>query len=84
MPRRSSGVAVTDLRMHLSPSEVNILETQVLPTARRWLRTMPHLAPHAVQTLTHWGEQLVDDLGRPYVSDAQKRAAIIAAERARP
>ncbi len=42
-------------RTTLTPDERNILENQVLPTARRWL-SMPGLDVHAMQTLDYWGE----------------------------
>ena len=53
-------------RIGLSPMELTILDTQVLPTARRWLRLSPDLAKHAIQALNYWGEPLVDDFGKPY------------------
>lgn len=42
-------------RSALSPDELFILDTKVLPTARRWL-AMPGLDAHAMQTLDYWGE----------------------------
>jgi hypothetical protein len=57
---------MTNNRDGLTGAELNILETQVLPTARRWLREYPGLAEQAVKTLTYWGEPLVDDRGRAY------------------
>ncbi len=53
-------------RENLTRDELEILDTKVLPTARRWLRMFPGLAHHAVSTLQYWGEPLVDDRGRPY------------------
>ena len=53
-------------KSRLKRDELTLLETKILPTARKWLRTFPNLAHHAVQTLTYWGEELVDDYGRPY------------------
>lgn len=54
----------------LTAAELQILEGQILPTARRWLREYPGLAMHAIQTLSYWGEPLVDDRGKPYRVDA--------------
>lgn len=53
-------------RASLTGVELQILDEAVLPVARRWLRQSPALAHHAVQTLSHWGEPLIDDTGRPY------------------
>lgn len=53
-------------RAELTGAELQALDERVLPTARRWLRHSPALAHHAVQTLSHWGEPLIDDTGRPY------------------
>lgn len=53
-------------RRALTSMELIALDERVLPTARRWLREFPQLAQHAVNTLAHWGEPLVDDRGRAY------------------
>ena len=53
-------------RRSLTNSELTILDEKVIPAARRWLREYPYLADHAVSTLVHWGEPLIDDNGRPY------------------
>ena len=53
-------------RNALGRDELEILDTKVLPTARRWLREFPQMAEHAVSALQHWGEPLVDDHGKPY------------------
>jgi hypothetical protein len=42
-------------RGSLSSDELHLLETKVLPTARRWLE-IPGLAHHGRQTLEYWGE----------------------------
>lgn len=46
-------------RSHLSASELDILENQVLPTSRRWL-SIPELAEHGKQTLEYWGEESLE------------------------
>lgn len=51
----------------LTGVELAALDEKVLPTARKWLREYPQLAHHAIATLAHWGEPLIDDRGRPYV-----------------
>ncbi len=40
----------------LSYDEMAILETRVLPTAKRWL-TIPGLADHGEKTVEYWGEK---------------------------
>lgn len=40
----------------LTRDELELLETKILPTARRWL-TIPSLAEHGRQTLDYWGER---------------------------
>lgn len=40
----------------LSHSELTLLETKILPTARSWITDMPGLAQQAKQTLEYWGE----------------------------
>lgn len=54
-------------RGSLTGAELTALDEMVLPTARRWLREYPQMAHHAVATLNHWREPLVDDRGRAYV-----------------
>ena len=41
----------------LSFDERELLETKVLPTARRWL-SIPGLSEHGAQTLAFWGEEV--------------------------
>ncbi len=53
-------------RRSLTAAELTALDEKVLPAARRWLREFPGLAHHAVSTLEHWHEPLVDDRGRAY------------------
>jgi hypothetical protein len=53
-------------REALTRDQLDALDTKVLPTARRWLREFPQMAHHAISTLNHWNEPLVDDRGRPY------------------
>jgi hypothetical protein len=48
-------------RSKLTGHELHILDTQVLPTARRWLTQFPGLAHHARQTLAYWGEYRKED-----------------------
>jgi hypothetical protein len=43
-------------RTALSYDERMLLETKILPTARRWL-DMPGLDTHGMQTLAYWGER---------------------------
>lgn len=43
-------------RTALTYDERMLLETKILPTARRWL-DMPGLDVHGMQTLTYWGER---------------------------
>lgn len=45
-----------DRRM-LRADEIDMLENQILPTARRWLR-VPGLKEHGKQTLMYWGEEI--------------------------
>lgn len=44
-----------DKRAELSLDERELLETKILPTARRWL-DIPGLREHGEKTLAHWGE----------------------------
>ena len=39
----------------LSFTERELLETQILPTARKWLK-IPALADHGKSTLAYWGQ----------------------------
>lgn len=55
MPRDAQTPSAMGDRSRLSQDEAFILDTKVLPTARRWL-SMPGLDRHAMQTLTYWGE----------------------------
>lgn len=55
---------VTD-RRSLSPQELEILDGQIIPAARRWLSN-PILARHGAETLAFWGEPLIDSNGKPY------------------
>lgn len=58
---------------HLTHDQINTLETRILPTARRWLRTHPNMDSHAIKTLQFWNEPLVDDEGRPYDPEARSK-----------
>lgn len=58
-------------RRSLTSAELAILDEKVIPTARRWLREYPHLAEHAISTLVHWNEPLVNDRGQQYQPRAQ-------------
>ena len=51
-------------RRALTSMELITLDEKILPTARRWMREFPQLAQHAVNTLAHWGEPLIDDRGQ--------------------
>ncbi|MDI9407799.1 MAG: hypothetical protein QM523_00965 [Candidatus Pacebacteria bacterium] len=53
-------------RSSLTTLELTTLDGKVIPTARRWLREYPPFAGHAVSTLVHWNDPIVDDRGRPY------------------
>lgn len=61
-------------RRSLTAAELTILDEKVLPTARRWLLEYPQLAHHAISTLSHWREPLIDDRGRPYTEFDKDRA----------
>ena len=50
-------------RNTLNGMDRDILESKILSEARRWLRVFPGLRQHAIQTLSYWGEPLVDDKG---------------------
>ena len=43
-------------RTQLTMDERQLLETRVLPTARRWVSGMPGISDHAKNTLAFWGE----------------------------
>jgi hypothetical protein len=43
-------------KSRLTMDELRILEEQVLPEARRWVRSVPSLADHGQRTLDHWSE----------------------------
>ena len=42
-------------RSKLNFDKLDILENQILPTARRWLK-IPGLKEHGQRTLDYWGE----------------------------
>ena len=50
----------------LDSIQLQVLQTQVIPTARRWLRLYPGLREHAISTLEYWGEELKDDTGKKF------------------
>lgn len=60
-----------DRRM-LTAMELSVLEGTILPTAHRWLRVLPQLAHHAVNTLAFWGEPLEDDYGNPFKGNGRR------------
>lgn len=43
-------------RSRLTLDQLQTLESQVLPTARRWVREGGALADHGRQTLAYWGD----------------------------
>jgi len=43
-------------RNKLNSFELQKLDDEILPTARRWVRDFPALAHHAQQTLAYWGD----------------------------
>lgn len=45
-------------RSSLTFDELELLENEILPTARRWVREIPGLADHGKQTLAYWGEEI--------------------------
>jgi len=59
-------------REKLTGMELTILETKILPSARRWLRESPGLRGHAISTLQHWGEPLIDDRGVDWTKRIEK------------
>jgi hypothetical protein len=62
-------------RRELTSMELNLLDQKILPTARRWLREQPFLATHAISTLAHWDEPLIDDHGKAYNHEAPRMDA---------
>ena len=46
--------------------QLHKLESEIIPTARRWLRQYPGLRSHAISTLEYWGEELKDDTGKKF------------------
>ncbi|MEM9360719.1 MAG: hypothetical protein AAGB04_31480 [Pseudomonadota bacterium] len=48
-------------RAKLSRDEIFVLDTEVLPTARRWL-DIPGLRDQAISTLNFWGEAVPDGM----------------------
>lgn len=44
-------------RSKLTRDQLYLLESQILPTARRWVQEIPGLAHHGRQTLEFWGEE---------------------------
>ena len=57
----------------LDSIQLGVLETRVLPTARRWLRQYPGLRGQAISTLNYWGEPLVDDMGNHFGGNREGR-----------
>ena len=55
--RKAAGPASEGDRSKLSADQRTILETEVLPTARRWLN-LPDLRKHGEKTLAYWGEAI--------------------------
>ena len=58
-PPAASAKSNQGSRSHLSASELDILENQILPAARRWLSNSG-LAEHGKQTLEYWGEDVLE------------------------
>lgn len=56
--RKSAGGKPTQRgdKNKLTRDQLFQLETEILPTARRWVENYPSLAQHARQTLEFWGE----------------------------
>ena len=48
----------TGKRAELSSDELHLLDTKILPTARRWVKEIPGLADEARKTLAYWEEQV--------------------------
>lgn len=74
---------MNDHRLSLSSKELQTLDEHVIPTARRWLRQYPNLADHAVKTLLHWREELIDDHGNRFVPEEERRRLTLEADRRR-
>lgn len=56
MPKDTQGAApLWGDKNKLSHDELQLLETKILPTARRWLN-IAGLEEHAMKTLRYWGE----------------------------
>lgn len=53
----------TGNRVTLTANELDLLETKILPTARRWLGVYS-LRQHGIQTLRHWGEEAPEETGK--------------------
>lgn len=49
-------------RNALTFDQREILESEVLPTARKWVREYPSLRSHGRQTLAYWGEEAPSEL----------------------
>jgi hypothetical protein len=62
-------------RRPLTGKEIELLDGTILPRCHRWLREYPHLAEHAIKTLTYWAEPVVDDYGRPYNPNKEREQA---------
>lgn len=72
MPRDNSfSPQVMGDRNALSPDELFILDTKVIPTARRWLGHYG-LDLHAMQTLDYWGETYQLPIWRRSVEEREK------------
>lgn len=54
--REGSSIKQGGDKSRLSMDQRHMLETQILPTARRWLN-VPDLADQAKSTLAYWGEE---------------------------
>jgi hypothetical protein len=57
-PRKAPAPSVGADRGALSHDERELLEAQVLPKAREWVRGFPALAYHGAKTLAYWGEHV--------------------------
>lgn len=57
--RMGNGGPKDDPRSKLSADDLFRLDSEILPTARKWVRNHPNsnLADLGMQTLRHWGEQ---------------------------
>lgn len=52
---KNTSEAKNGAKAELTRDDLHILETKMLPTARRWL-SIPDLADHGRKTLEYWGE----------------------------